>query len=132
MFWIEKDPLFALEYKMSKFCNAFGCEGHTKPVRLVEAKFPKRFFYIFDRQELEEWFLCICTGNKLLCGSCEDCYTCSRFYFIKEEIHKLGYFVRRNWPWQPILWQVHEKYFLNKQCESKTNFGIERLIKVNF
>ena len=91
-------------------------------MRLVETTFPKCFFYIFDRQELEEWFHCICRGNKLLCGSCDDSCTCSRFYFVKEEIHELGYFVRRDWSWQPILWQVYEKYFLDKQCKFKINF----------
>ena len=105
MSWLKKNPLFTFEYEMSKFCSAIGCEGHERPLRYVSAEFP----YIYKRQELEEWFLCICRENRLVCGYCEDCYTCRRFFFIKQEIHKLVYFVRLDWPWQPILWQVHEK-----------------------
>ena len=112
MSWLKKDPLFTFEYEMSKFCNAIGCEGHERPLRYVSAEFPKRFYHIFKRQELEEWFLCICREDRLVCGYCEDCYSCRRFHFMKQEIHKLGYFVGLDWPWQPILWQVHGKYFL--------------------
>ena len=109
MDWLKnKYPLLAFEYEMSKFCNAIGCEGHSRPLSYVIAEFPKRFHYIFKSEELEEWFYCICKENRLICGNCKDCYTCRRFHFIKEEIHKLGYFVRRDWPCQPILWQVRE------------------------
>ena len=88
MSWLKKDPLFPFEYEMSKFCNAIGCEGHERPLRYVSAEFPKRFYHIFKRQELEEWFLCICRENRLICSYCEDCYTCRSFHFIKQEIHK--------------------------------------------
>ena len=44
MSWsIKSDPYLEFEYKMSKFCNAIGCEGHTNPLRLVECKYPKRY-----------------------------------------------------------------------------------------
>ena len=54
---------------MSKFCNAIGCEGHSRPLSYVIAEFPKRFHYIFKREELEEWFYCICRENRLICGN---------------------------------------------------------------
>ena len=75
---------------MSKFCNGIGCEGHERPLRYVSAEFPKSFYYIFKRQEFGEWFLCNCRKNRLICSYCEDCNTCSRFHFVKQEIHKLG------------------------------------------
>ena len=112
MDWLkERDPLLAFEYEMSKFFNAIGCEGHSRPLRYVTAECLKKFYYIFKREEIEEWFHCICMENRLICGYCEDCYTCRRFHFIKQEIHKLGYFDRRDWPCQEILWQVHENIF---------------------
>ena len=81
---IEKDPLFAFEHKMSHFCNAIGCEGHSNPLRYVSADYPKRFYYIFKREELEEWFLSICRENRLICSYCENCYTCRSFHYIKK------------------------------------------------
>ena len=72
-YWlIEKYPLFAFEYKMSHFCNAMGCEGHSNSLRYISADYPKRFYYIFKRKELEEWFLCICRENRLICSCCEN------------------------------------------------------------
>ena len=128
---IEKDPLFAFEHKMSHFCNAIGCEGHSNPLRYVSADYPKRFYYIFKEEKLEKWFLCICRENRLICSYCENCYTCRRFHYVKEKISKLGYFVRRDWPWQPILWQVHEKYF-SRNNEFQMHFDIERAFECGF
>ena len=55
MDWLkEKDPLLAFEYEMSKFFNAIGCEGHSRPLRYVTAECLKRFYYIFKREEIEE------------------------------------------------------------------------------
>ena len=70
---IEKDPLFAFEYKMSHFCNAMGCKRHSNPLSYVSADYPKRFYYIFKREE-SEWFLCICREKRLICNYCESCY----------------------------------------------------------
>ena len=128
---IEKDLLFAFEYKMSNFCNAIGCEGRSNPLSYVSADYPKRFYYIFKREELEEWSLCFCRENTLICSYCENCYTCRRFHYIKEKISKLGYFVSRDWPWQPILWQVHEKYFSRKN-EFQMHFDTERAFECEF
>ena len=50
MDWLKnKYPLLAFEYEMSKFCNAIGCEGHSRPLSYVIAEFPRRFHYIFKR-----------------------------------------------------------------------------------
>ena len=95
---------YEFEYKMKKFCNAIGCEEHTKKLLFFEAKFSIRSYYIFDRQELEEWFSCICRENKLICDYCDegDCYTRERFRFMKNELHTVWYFVAIDWLWQPI------------------------------
>ena len=80
---IEKGPSFAFEYKMSSFCNAMGCEGHSNPLRYVLANYRKRFYYFFKREELEEWFLCIYRDSRLICSYCENCYTYRRFHYMK-------------------------------------------------
>ena len=127
---IEKDPLFVFEYKTSHFRNAMGCEGLSNPLRYVLADYPKRFYYIFKTEELEEWVLCICREKRLICSYCENCYTCRRFHYTKK-ISKLGYFVRHDRSWQPILWQVHEKYF-SRNNEFQMHFDIERAFKCEF
>ena len=43
----------------------------------------------------------------------------------------MGYLVRRYYPWQSILWQAHEKYFL-KSKEFQMNFNIEHAFKCKF
>ena len=128
---IEKDPLFAFEYKMSNFCNAIGCEGRSNPLSYVSADYPKRFYYIFKREELEEWSLCFCRESRLICSYCENRYTGRRFHYIKEKISKLGCFVSRDWPWQPILWQVHKKYF-SRSNEFQMHFDTERAFECEF
>ena len=50
---IEKDPLFAFEYKTSHFCNAMRCGGLSNPLRYVLADYRKRFYYIFKTEELD-------------------------------------------------------------------------------
>ena len=74
MDWLkEKDPLFVFQYEISKFWNPTGCEGHTLPPTYVTAGYPSRFYYIFKREEPEEWLCCICRENELICGYCKDC-----------------------------------------------------------
>ena len=69
---IEKDSLFAFEYKMSHFCNAIGCEGHSNPLRYVLADYPKRFYYISKRNgfcvfvERTDWFAVIVKNATLV------------------------------------------------------------------
>ena len=46
-------------------------------------------------------------------------------------ISRLGYFVRCDWPWQPILWQVHKKYF-SRNNEFQMHFDIERTFECEF
>lgn len=103
MSYIELHWSDKFEYKMKKLCNAMGCEYHAKKFRFVEAHYPTCCYYIFDRQELEEWFACICRENRLICSYYENCYTWKRFHCIKNSLYELGYFVRREWPWELIL-----------------------------
>ena len=49
----------------------------------------------------------------------------------KKKISKLGYFVRRDWPWQPILWQVHKKYF-PRNNEFQMDFDTEHAFECEF
>ena len=66
-----------------------------------------------NRQELKEWFICLCRENSAICSYCDevDCNTCQRFQNIKGELHKCGYFVDREY-FQPIAWEIHEIYLL--------------------
>ena len=45
-------------------------KGQSRPLRLITAEYPKRIYYIFKREEIEEWFLFICRENRLICGYC--------------------------------------------------------------
>ena len=87
---------------------------------------------IFDWEELEEWFSCLCWENGLFCNycDCENCYTCERFHFNKDWFNEVGYSVARDWPFQPAEWQIHEKYFLM----DKFNFDvkIEKTVKLQY
>ena len=73
--------------------------------------------YLFKKEELEEWFIYLCNENNAICSFCDksDCYTCHRLMYIKNEIHKVGYFVVRESPWQPITWEIHEIHLLTIQ-----------------
>ena len=110
---------YDFDYTMRKFCNHIGCEGHTKPLQFFDAKYPTRGFYIFDREELEEWFAYICRENRVIRGYCENCFTCEKCHVIKNRLHEFGYFVARDWPYQPVEWQIHEFYLL---ADSKFRF----------
>ena len=101
----------------SYFCKSMVCEGHTEKLKFVQAKYPTRSFYLFKREKLEEWFICLCNENKAICSFCDksDCYTCNRLMYIKKEVHKVSYFVVRESPWQPITWEIHEIHLLTVQ-----------------
>ena len=45
-------------------------KGHSRPLRHITAEYPKRIYYIFKREEIEELFLFICRENRLICGYC--------------------------------------------------------------
>ena len=38
--------------EIQKFCNLMVCEGHSRRLKFIEAKYPTRSFYLIDRQEL--------------------------------------------------------------------------------
>ena len=89
------------DFEESYFYNSMVCEGHTEKLKLVRAKYPTRSFYLFPREELKERFCCLCNENKTIYSFCDesDCYTCNRFSYMKNELHKVGYFVARDSWW---------------------------------
>ena len=84
----------SFEYRIKKFSNSIGCHEYIQKLTYVDARCSTRPFYIFDRQELEEWFYCICRENRMICGycDCEECFTCIRFIFIKQRLIKMWFF----------------------------------------
>ena len=58
---------YDFDYTMRRFCNHIGKERHTKPLQFFDPKYPRRDFYIFDREELEEWFAWICREDRMIC-----------------------------------------------------------------
>ena len=38
--------------EIQKFCNLMVCEGHSRRLKFIEAKYPTRSFYLINRQEL--------------------------------------------------------------------------------
>ena len=93
---------YDFDYTMRKFCNYISCEGHTKSLQFFDARYPTRGFYISDREELEEWFACVCRENRMICNYCKNCFTCEKFHVIENRLHELGYFAARDWPYQPV------------------------------
>ena len=104
-------------FQESYFCNSMVCESHTERLKLVHVKYPTRSFYLFTKEELEEWFHCLRNENKASRSFCDEsnCYTCNRFRYIKYELHKVGYFIVRDGWWQPITWELHEIHLLSSQ-----------------
>ena len=119
------------DFEESYFYNSMVCKSHTERLKLVHAKYPTRGFYLFTWEELDQWFHCLCNENKAICSFCDklDCYTCNRFRYIKNEIHKVGYFVARDSWWQPITWELHEIHLSYQPF--KLYFKIDRTIRSN-
>ena len=118
------------------------CEGHSEELRFVEARCPTRSFYIIKREELEECSSCLSRENQAICSYCDapDCYTCARFKYIKNELHKHGYFVAKDWPWQPITWEIQKKFFsqtapfqfaVHIDCAVRCSFLIRKYVFVS-
>ena len=118
---MKQDQLYFYDYKfeckMRKFSNSMVCEVHSEELKFVEARCPPRSFYIMKREELEEWFCCLSRENRIIGNYCDssDSYTCARYNCIKSQSHLNGYFVARDWPWQPITWEIHNKFFLQNK-----------------
>ena len=85
-----------------------------------------------NRQELKEWFICLCRENSAICSYCDevDCNTCQRFQNIKGELHKCGYFVDREY-FQPIAWEIYEIYLLTDK-PYKLAVHIDRTVRFNY
>ena len=83
---------------VSFFCNSMVCEGHNKKPKFIQSKYPVKAFYLFKREELEEWFHCLSKENKAICNYCDEpnCYTCNYVHYIKSELHSTVCFVARN------------------------------------
>ena len=71
--------------------------------------------------------------NREICKYCDqpDCYTCARVNYIKNELHKCDFLVARDWPWQPITWEIHDKYFLHT-TPFQFAVHIDRAVRCNF
>ena len=48
------------------------CEGHNKKLKFIQGKYPVRAFYLFKKEELEEWFYCLSKENKAICNYCDE------------------------------------------------------------
>ena len=48
----------------------------------------------------------------MICDYCKSCFTCEKCHIMKNRLHELSYFVARDWPYQPVEWQIHEFYVL--------------------
>ena len=118
---------------MQIFCNSMVWEGLSEELVFVGARCPTRSFYIMKREELEEWFSCLSRENWAICSYCDspDCYTCARFKYIKNELHKHGYFVDRNWPWQLVTREIHVKFF-SQTTSFQFAVHIDRAVRCNF
>ena len=42
-----------------------------------------------------------------------------------------GFFVARDWPWQLITWEIHDKYFL-QEIPFQFDVKIDRAVRCNF
>ena len=117
----------------SYFYNSMVCEGHKTKLKFIQGKFPTRSFYLFKRDELEDWSHCLPRENKAICSYCDeyDCYTCNRFMFIKKELHTVGYIVARDSKYQPITWEIH-KIFLLKKTPCSFNVIIDWTVRYDF
>ena len=56
-------------------------------------------YLILNRQEIILWFLDKRRENQENCGRCQN--------YIKTELQKNAFF---DWPRQPVLWQIHDKF----------------------
>ena len=69
-------------------------------------------YLISNCQEIMPWFLDKRKENQNYCGRCEkaNCFVCQRFDYIRKQLQENAYFETQDWPRQPILWQIFDKF----------------------
>ena len=93
-------------------------------------------YSILNRQEVLPWFLEKRRENQIACNFCQKagCYVCNQFIYIREQLEKSTYFEAQDWPRQPILWQVFDKFDKPPNCQKniyRLRIYIERTVKSN-
>ena len=69
-------------------------------------------YYILNRQELLRFLIEKRRINTILCNRCkkDECYSCNRFNYIRNQLEKNAFFEKQDWPRQPVLWQVFHDF----------------------
>ena len=96
-------------------------------------------YLILNRHEIISWLLDKRGENQENWGRCQKagCYVCNKFNYIKTELQKNAFFFEiRDWPRQPVLWQIHDNFNkeLNKYDKNIYRFRIytERTVKSDY
>ena len=92
-------------------------------------------YLILNHQEIMAWFLDKRKENQNYCGRCEKrkCFVCQRFDYIKKQLQENTYFETQDWPHQPILWQIFDKFEKEPNSRDKNIYRfcicIERTVR---
>ena len=92
-------------------------------------------YAVMNRQELLAFFLEKRRENINFCKNCkkDDCYSCNRFLYIRDQLEKNAFFTRDFVPKkdpmlrQPVLWQVFDD--LKKKTNDKNEFKFRLYIE---
>ena len=104
--YFEEDQCFEEGY----FRGCLGCRGHEKSLfcRVGKQWWGTSHCYLMNRSELEELLRCFVYENHIICGFCEECYTCERLKEIRKRLDN-AYFLK-NWTggclYHPYVWKV--------------------------
>ena len=107
------------------FWGWLGCSGHSQKLyRYTEKQWwGTSFFYILNREKLEELLRLYVKENTLIYQICEKCCTCKRLYQIRERLDGAWFFrnrKRNEAPYQP----TSKKTFLFS-FQDNINFWIQ-------
>lgn len=105
------------------YCNCIGCKGHLqKFIPVIEKQWwGSREVFYDEKSFLQEILRCFVRQNRLICGFCENCFTCSNLNDIRKKLDGVYFFTKRkDCRYQPCCWKVT---FLD--IVDKSNFYIE-------
>lgn len=107
------------------FWGWLGCSGHSQKLyRYTEKQWwGTSFFYILNREKVQELLLLYVTENTLICRICEKYYTCKILSQIRERLDSAWFFRNRKRieaPYQP----TSKKTFLFS-LQDNINFWIQ-------